>query len=96
MTLQLEGLISTFDFTIPENIDIVEDSGLTSIVNPRLNEALNQFQVEVWYGDLNTGNYQKQRFIIVDTPNAFANDITRFSYRAYSKEYENKFVRVLN
>jgi len=41
-------------------------------------------------------NYQKQRFIIVDTPNSFGNDITRFSYRAYSREYENKFVRLVN
>jgi hypothetical protein len=47
LTLQLEGLVSTFDFTIPENIDVVEDGDLNNIVNPRLNEALDQFQVEV-------------------------------------------------
>ena len=96
LTLQLEGLISTFDFTIPENIDVVQNTNLNNIVNPRLNEALDQFQVEVWYGDLATENYQKQRFIIIDTPNSFGNDTTRFSYRAYSREYENKFIRVVN
>jgi hypothetical protein len=55
LNLELEGLISTFDFTIPENIEqalVTEDEGLTStqlqtIVNPRLNETLDQFQVEV-------------------------------------------------
>lgn len=55
LNLELEGLISTFDFTIPENIEqalVTEDGGLTStqlqtIVNPRLNETLDQFQVEV-------------------------------------------------
>lgn len=55
LNLELEGLISTFDFTIPENIEqalVTEDGELTStqlqtIVNPRLNETLDQFQVEV-------------------------------------------------
>jgi hypothetical protein len=94
--LQLEGLISTFEFTIPENVDVVNEHELSSVVNPRLNQALNQFQVEVWYGDLDTDKYQKQRFIIVDTPNSFANDITRFAYKAYSREYENKFIRLIN
>lgn len=42
-----------------------------------------------------TEGYQKQRFIIIDTPNSFGNDITKFHYKAYSREYENKFVRVL-
>lgn len=96
MTLQLEGQVSTFDFTIPENIDTVGTYGLDSIVNPRLNETLDQFQVEVWYGDLDTTEYQKERFIITETPNSFANDITRFSYKAYSRIYENRFVRVID
>lgn len=47
LTLQLEGLVSTFNFTIPENVEIVGDYGLDSIVNPRINETLDQFQVEV-------------------------------------------------
>jgi hypothetical protein len=55
LNLELEGLISTFEFSIPENIEqaiITEDGGLTltelsTIVNPRLNETLDQFQVEV-------------------------------------------------
>lgn len=45
---------------------------------------------------MTTDGFQKQRFIIIDTPNAFANDITNFSYRAYSKEYENRFIRILD
>lgn len=73
-----------------------ESTGLNSEINPRLNETLDQFQVEVWYGDLETESYQKQRFIIIDTPNSFGGDITRFSFKAYSREYENKFVRVLD
>lgn len=104
LTLQLEGLVSTFEFSIPENLEvatIVDNNGtdqtvLQSIVNPRLNEALDQFQVEVWYGDLTTDGYQKQRFIIIDTPNSFVDDITQFRYKAYSKEYENRFIRILD
>lgn len=108
LNLQLEGTVSTFEFEIVENIDRVtaltynstlernESTGLNSEVNPRLNEALDQFQVEVWYGDLDTEDYQKQRFIIINTPNSFGNDITRFSYKAYSREYENKFIRVID
>jgi len=108
LNLQLEGTVSTFEFEIVENIDRItslsynfelqrnESTGLNSEINPRLNEALDQFQVEVWYGDLDTQNYQKQRFIIIDTPNSFGNDITRFSYKAYSRDYENRFIRVLD
>lgn len=94
--MELEGLVSTFTFSIPENLDIVDASQLTSIVNPRLNETLDQFQVEVWYGDLKTEAYQKQRFIIIDRPNSFSNDITQFNYKAYSREYETKFIRMID
>ena len=98
LTLQLEGLMSTFEFSLPENVDVhtVGEYDLDSIVNPRINETLDQFQVEVWYGDLDTEGYQKQRFIILETPRSFGNDITRFTYRAFSREYENKFVRVVD
>jgi hypothetical protein len=100
LTLQLEGLVSTFEFSIPENLDVVtiqNDEGVfQSVVNPRLNETLDQFQLEVWYGDLTTEGYQKQRFIIIDTPNSFADEITQFRYKAYSREYENRFIRVVD
>jgi hypothetical protein len=100
--------MSTFEFDIVENIERAstinynstlqrnEVIGLTSTVNPRLNDTLDQFQVEVWYGDLTTTEYQKQRFIIIDTPNSFGNDITKFHFKAYSREYENKFVRIID
>jgi hypothetical protein len=100
--------MSTFEFDIVENIEKAdpliynallqrnEVQQLTSIVNPRLNETLDQFQVEVWYGDLATTGYQKQRFIIIDTPNSFGNDITKFHFKAYSREYENKFIRIID
>jgi hypothetical protein len=75
LNLQLEGLNSTFNFTLPENIEtalIVDENTnhatIESVVNPRINESLDQFQVEVWYGDLETDDFQKQRFIIVETP----------------------------
>jgi hypothetical protein len=103
LNLQLEGLNSTFSFTLPENIEsgILFDpttgyTGIQSVVNPRINESLDQFQVEVWYGDLDTDTFQKQRFIIIETPRQWNNDITRFSYTAYSKEYENAFVRIID
>lgn len=96
----MEGLVSTFEFSIPENLDVVtiqNDEGVfQSVVNPRLNETLDQFQLEVWYGDLTTEGYQKQRFIIIDTPNSFADEITQFRYKAYSREYENRFIRVVD
>ncbi len=59
LNLQLEGFMSTFEFDIVENIEKAEPivfntdlqrnevSQLTSVVNPRLNETLDQFQVEV-------------------------------------------------
>lgn len=102
MNLQLEGLNSTFSFTLPENIEsgvVLNETGFStiqSVVNPRINESLDQFQVEVWYGDLDTDDFQKQRFIIIETPREWNNDITRFSYRAFSKEYENVFVRIID
>ena len=94
--MQLEGFVSTFEFQLPENIDIVGTYGLDSLVNPRINETLDQFQVEVWYGDLDTDAYQKERFIIIDTPNSFGGDIARFSYKAYSKIYETRFIKVID
>jgi hypothetical protein len=59
LNLQLEGFMSTFEFDIVENIEkadaLVYNSTLqrneleqlTSVVNPRLNETLDQFQVEI-------------------------------------------------
>jgi hypothetical protein len=55
LNLELEGLISTFEFSIPENIEtalvfqenIETRTEIQSVVNPRLNETLDQFQVEV-------------------------------------------------
>lgn len=100
--------MSTFEFDIVENIERASNINynatlqrnevieLSSTVNPRLNETLDQFQVEVWYGDLATDSYQKQRFIIIDTPNSFGNDITKFHFKAYSREYENKFIRIID
>lgn len=88
---------------MPENIEtalIVDENTnhatIQSVVNPRINESLDQFQVEVWYGDLDTDEFQKQRFIIVETPRQWNNDITSFTYTAYSKEYENVFVRIID
>ena len=103
LNLQLEGLNSTFSFTLPENIEtaLIVDANanqatIESVVNPRINETLDQFQVEVWYGDLDTDNFQKQRFVIVETPRQWNNDITSFTYKAYSKEYENAFVKIID
>jgi hypothetical protein len=59
LNLQLEGFMSTFEFDIVENIEKAdalvynstlqrnEVEQLTSVVNPRLNETLDQFQVEI-------------------------------------------------
>lgn len=54
LNLQLEGLSSTFSFTLPENIEtaLIVDAEtnhatIQSVVNPRINESLDQFQVEV-------------------------------------------------
>ena len=98
LKLSLEGVPSEFSFELPENIIVYQGGEYVSIVNPRINDILDQFQIEVWYGDLEKvdATPQKSRFIITKTPTGSANEKTSFSYVAYSKEYEMKSVKILS
>jgi hypothetical protein len=98
LKLNLEGVPSEFSFELPENIMEYVGGEYVSVVNPRVNDVLDQFQIEVWYGDLEKvgATPQKSRFIITKTPNSFANEKVSFVYTAYSKEYEMKSVKVLD
>jgi len=88
LDLQLQGLSSSFSFQMEEMIN--------NKLNPRINEVLNQFIIEVWYGNGTTQSYQTQKFIVIETPQQLTqNDATIFEYIAYSREHENKFKKII-
>lgn len=75
--LDLQGL-STMSFSIPEYV--------AGILNPRLNEVLDNFEIELEYGNIETYKTKKERFIIRKQPLGFSNDITTFNFDAVSKQ----------
>lgn len=79
VNIQLKlGALSTISFNIPEYIQ--------GVLNPRLNEVLDSFEIEFEFGDLESSNFQKEKFIIRKRPLSFSNNITNFQYEAVSKE----------
>jgi len=78
--------ISTISFDIPENI--------LGEFNPRLDEVLDNYIVELWYGDLS--NPTIQRFIIIKTPMQYNEGIKKYSYEGNSIEETLEFQQMLN
>lgn len=74
--------ISSISFTIPETI------GPDQKPNVRLLEALDLFEVELWYGEnLNDENsVNKMRFVIYQTPLNFADEIYTYTFSGLSKD----------
>ena len=73
--------ISTITFTIPETIN--------GVVNPRIDEVLDSYIVELRYGrDLITvnGEYSSIRFVIRNTPLDFSDNMRKYSYTGFSLE----------
>ena len=73
--------ISTISFTIPRKIN--------DITNTRIDEVLDSYIIELWYGNL-TGtfnqDYFKYRFVIYSTPLSFSDDKFIHSYQGFSLE----------
>lgn len=73
--------ISTISFTIPRKIN--------DTTNTRIDEVLDSYIIELWYGDL-TGSfnqdYFKYRFVIYSTPLSFSDDKFIHSYQGFSLE----------
>jgi hypothetical protein len=77
--------ISTINFDLPENI--------FGQFNPRLSEVLDNYIVELWYGDLS--NPTIQRFIITKLPLEYDNGIKRYCYEGNSLEHSLEFKQML-
>jgi hypothetical protein len=78
--------ISTISFDIPENI--------FGEFNPRLDDVLDNYIVELWYGDLS--NPTIQRFVIIKTPMEYNNGLKKYSYQGDSIEGTLEFQQMLN
>jgi hypothetical protein len=80
VSIKLQDL-STINFDLPENI--------FGEFNPRLNEVLDNYIVELWYGDLS--NPTIQRFIITKLPLEYNNGIKKYCYEGNSLEHSLEF-----
>ena len=73
--------ISTISFTIPRKIN--------DTTNTRIDEVLDSYIIELWYGNL-TGtfnqDYFKYRFVVYSTPLSFSDDKFIHSYQGFSLE----------
>ena len=89
--------ISTLSFTLPENI--------LGQLNTRLDEVLDNYVVELWYGDLTgttlgsdyfptTGN--RIRFIITTSNLQYTDGVKNYAFEANSIEYFLEFKQLLN
>ena len=89
--------ISTLSFTLPENI--------LGTFNTRLDEVLDNYVVELWYGDL-TGSTlgtdyfpttgDRLRFIITNSNLQYTDGARTYSFQANSIEYILEFKQLLN
>jgi hypothetical protein len=73
--------ISTVNFTLPRVIN--------NTANTRIDEVLDGYVIELWYGDLSgtlNQDYYKYRFTIYTTPLSFTDDKFLHSYTGYSLE----------
>jgi hypothetical protein len=84
VSIKLQDL-STINFDLPENI--------FGEFNPRLNEVLDNYIVELWYGDLS--NPTIQRFIITKLPLEYNNGIKKYCYEGNSLEHSLEFKQML-
>jgi hypothetical protein len=86
--------ISTISFTIPETIN--------GVANPRLDQVLDSYIVELRYGKNITvsanypADYSKMRFTIYSTPLEYADFKRSYSYNGYSIESLLEFKHITN
>jgi hypothetical protein len=86
--------ISTISFTIPEAIN--------GVANPRLDQVLDSYIVELRYGKNITNesnypsDYSKIRFTIYSTPLDYSDHIRTYSYSGYSLESLLEFKHITN
>jgi hypothetical protein len=74
--------VSTISFTMPQIIN--------GQSNPRINEVLDNYVLELWYGKVDgiysNGDFEKIRFIIYKTPQEFIDDKYIYKYNGFSLE----------
>jgi hypothetical protein len=84
--------ISTISFRIPEVIN--------GEVNPRVDEVLDSYIVELWYGKIDgnyeDGDFEKIRFRIYSTPLEFSEYKYLHSYLGYSLESDLEFKQIVS
>jgi hypothetical protein len=84
--------ISSISFRIPEVIN--------GEVNPRIDEVLDSYIVELWYGRIDgvyeNGDFEKVRFRIYSTPLEFAEYKYLHSYSGYSIESDLEFKQIVS
>jgi hypothetical protein len=84
--------ISSIFFRIPEVIN--------GEVNPRVDEVLDSYIIELWYGKIDgvyeNGDFEKIRFRIYSTPLEFAEYKYLHSYSGYSIESDLEFKQIVS
>ena len=83
--------ISSISFDLPESI--------LGEFNPRLNEVLENYVVELLYGNLDgvlNQDYFAIRFIIVKSEMSYTNGVKTYSYSANSLEHNLEYKRIFN
>ncbi len=84
--------ISTVTFRIPEIIN--------GQVNPRVDEVLDSYIIELWYGKVDgvyaNGDFEKIKFRIYSTPLEFADYQYLHSYAGYSIESDLEFKQIIS
>ena len=84
--------ISTIAFRIPEVIN--------AQVNPRVDEVLDSYIIELWYGKVDgvyaNGDFEKIRFRIYSTPLDFSDYQYLHSYSGYSLQSDLEFKQIVS
>jgi hypothetical protein len=84
--------ISTIAFRIPEVIN--------AQVNPRIDEVLDSYIIELWYGKVDgiyaNGDFEKIRFRIYSTPLDFSDYQYLHSYSGYSLQSDLEFKQIVS
>jgi hypothetical protein len=84
--------ISTITFRIPEVIN--------GQVNPRIDEVLDSYIIELWYGKVDgvyaNGDFEKIRFRIYTTPLEFTDYQYLHSYAGYSLQSDLEFKQIVS
>jgi len=93
LALKLYGF-GLLDFELPE-FYFNEDT-TTLDYNDKINDALDGYELEVWFGNIPEAKYQIIKFLIKSRPVSFSDNKTKYSYSAITNEAELLGVPIIN